>query len=452
MADDRPTVVPPAVPAVASESSPVAPSPVSITGGRPKLGPRRQSRFTEEPMTARTPASSVSVPSFDVGPYGWEQHPAVRNFSNISTVNSIHNNPSNLRHADSFAPSQPASSHAGHAAHEAKKEELEAAIRGLARTFNSILHVVPCLLLMYIMGVSLKALRGDWVDRRTVQALILLGTTFLDSILDSVVLLFIRKPWANWQLCVRSFFGILYLAQFFVYVGFSSKVFQEGYTYWNLPVSGAVPFVFVLLWWLAVWNLLHPIICRWTTLKSLFTSSSSSTTTPDDNNRMNQIRRPSCFSEQHPTSFNPRMSTVETEGSVSMVSLTWRRWVRTRSTHFSRDFDVEAGQQRSSRRGTVDEGVPPVSAVVSATDVTLKGDDHHDDDDENYENYEKRMMPMRGGSLVQQRSLSRLDKDDELDNDEEEYEKNKLGCIKKEEEERGGSSAGNPKRPVDVGQ
>ncbi|KAK4226726.1 hypothetical protein QBC38DRAFT_455973 [Podospora fimiseda] len=457
MAEDRPTVVPPVAPAVASESSPVTSSPVSITGGRPKLGPRRQSRFTEEPMTEGTPASSASVRSFDVDPLEWGHHPGVaRNLSNHSTVNSISNqntnsyNPSNLRHADSFAPSLSApSSHPGntdHAAHAAKKEELTLAIRGLVRSINSILHLVPCLILMCIMGASLRSIKDEWVERKNVQVLIIIGTTLLDALLDSVILLFMRRPWANWALSLRTFFGIIYLAEFFVYVGFNNKVFKEGYKYWGLPVSGAVPFAYFLIWWLIVWNFLHPILCRWTTLKSLFSSSPKSEE-PTHNN----IRRPSCFSEQRPTSFNPRISTVETEGTVSMVSLTWRRWVRTRSTHFSRDFDVEAGQR--SRRGTVDEGVPmdavPGSALVSATDITLKGDDPHYEEDHQDHDYEKRKMTVGGSSLVQQRSLSRLDdQEEDSDDDDVDLEKGRLGA--KKEEERGGSSQG--KRPTNVGQ
>lgn len=162
MADNNPTIVPPPVRPITSETSPVTSSPVSFGGGRPKLGPRRQSRFTEEEMTARTPASSVSIPSFDVGAHGWEQHPAVRNFSNLSVMNSVNHN-TNIHHVDSLEPEPSASSR--HAANEAQKQELRTAVRGLIRALNSVLHAVPCLILLNVMTVYLKSLRGNWVSQ-----------------------------------------------------------------------------------------------------------------------------------------------------------------------------------------------------------------------------------------------------------------------------------------------
>lgn len=219
---------------------------------------------------------------------------------------------------------------------------------------------------------------------------------------------------------------------------------------------------------------MHPVICRYDLIKSFFTSSKASAgTTPGGGhvNPISQIRRPSYFSEQRPTSFNPRVSTAETEGTVSMVSLTWRRWVRTRSTHFSRDFDLESGvgQQQRSRRGTVeDEGVAlPVpqsrGSAMSATDMTLKGhenDDDYDDDDTRFSGDYKRKMGLvelreqrGGGSLVQKRSVSRLgeekekEEDDYDDDEDEEYEKKgggeeKSGAIKSLKEEEGGVLGG----------
>jgi hypothetical protein len=49
-------------------------------------------------------------------------------------------------------------------------------------------------------------------------------------------------------------------------------------------------------------------------------------------------------------SFNQRFSMAGTEQTEhSSISLTWRRWVRTRSTHYSRE-DLDCGMQRMGTR------------------------------------------------------------------------------------------------------
>lgn len=136
-----PTALPP---------SPYTASPITPTSTRPRLNPRRQSRFTEDVMSARTPAASVSERSFDHW-YG----PSTENINASVTHNETdeHNHNSNINNITYGAKPPP-----GHAT----RSELSGGDQHTwLRFVNGSLHALPCLVLLGIMGYAIRVLRQD---------------------------------------------------------------------------------------------------------------------------------------------------------------------------------------------------------------------------------------------------------------------------------------------------
>ncbi len=115
-------------------SSPYTPTPLSPTSTRPRLGPRRQSRFTED-MTGGTLAASVSERSLDNYWYG----------ASAEDVNTnTHNTNSFSTPAPTPTPAEPSGDRVT-----------------WVRFVNGALHAVPCLLLLGIVGYAMRVLRKD---------------------------------------------------------------------------------------------------------------------------------------------------------------------------------------------------------------------------------------------------------------------------------------------------
>jgi len=115
-------------------SSPYTPSPLTPTGTRPRLGPRRQSRFTED-MTERTPAASVSERSLDQSWYG----PSAEDV-NTNTFPTPNPTPTPT-------PTQLATPSGGR--------------RTWVRALNGVLHAVPASVLLGIVGYAMRVLKED---------------------------------------------------------------------------------------------------------------------------------------------------------------------------------------------------------------------------------------------------------------------------------------------------
>ncbi|KAK0662024.1 hypothetical protein QBC41DRAFT_382385 [Cercophora samala] len=373
-------------------STPTNPSPV-----RPKLH-RRQSRFTEEPMTERTPACSASIHSFD--PTALDD-PAVNTLTHTNTIQQfrtanrtvsrdLSHRSSNLRRdLNSFsfggAPATPVLQEEAPAVMsrtgtlDPQPQPLSSPTtadipppsgplpppppavitpaekrRTWLRLANSVLHSAPTLVLLYIMSTSISAFKSDPSSAKfSSPGITLLSILYLDAILNIITCFRVRSPWPTWRLSLRCLFGAGYIILFFVYIGLGNKVFPGGYTYWNVPVNMATPVVYIFLWWLAAWDLAHLVVCRPGVLSCA------------RKREQQEGRRPSvALSELHPTSFRARVPS--SVGGESVVSYTWRRWVqrsRTHSTgggvHFHEGgHDVELGTTRTRTRegGTIDEG------------------------------------------------------------------------------------------------
>ncbi|KAK0726657.1 hypothetical protein B0T21DRAFT_292918 [Apiosordaria backusii] len=432
----RPPLAVPSVPGTpatpGTPSTPTAPSPA-----RPKLY-RRQSRFTEEPMTERTPACSASIHSFDPTVL---DDPNINALSHTNTLQhfrtanrtvsrELSRRSSNLRRdLNSFsfggAPSTPVLQeevvhgyHPGQGAAMSRTGTLEPqpqplsspttaeipppsglpppAAAGLSpaekkriwlRLANSVLHSAPALVLLYIMSTSITAFKSDRSSAKfSTPGITLLSLLYLDSILNILTCFRISTPWPTWRLSLRVFFGLGYIILFFIYIGSNQGVFPPGWTYWNVPANMASPVVYIFLWWLGVWDWMHLVVCR----PGLFTLRGKG-------GGINEGRRPSvALSELHPTSFRARVPS--SAGGASVVSYTWRRWVqrsRTHSTgggvhfyegHENNDVDeegqedLEMGVSRTRTGGSVRESGrrrsdSMRSGSAHSGDVTLRGDE-----------------------------------------------------------------------------
>ncbi|KAK4125568.1 hypothetical protein N657DRAFT_270687 [Parathielavia appendiculata] len=287
-------------PPLPTPSSTFTPSPLTPTGSRPRLSARRQSRFTED-MAERAPAASISERSLDYHWYG----------PSAEDVNTNTNNTKNIA-APSTGP-----------------DPADTAVenRGaLIRFVNGALHVVPCSVMVAIMAYAMRVLGEDMGSYMSIQAIVLFCVVFTDVVLDLVTLFRAQKPWPTWGLVLRCLCGFAYMVLFLVYVGLGGP-FPDGYTYWGLPMHAAAPLLYILLSVEGLWNLLHIPVCRCGFGSTLL------------------LRRANAASSPAPTlhdrtSFNQRFSVAGTEHSS--ISLTWRHWVRTRSTQHSRD-DLENG-------------------------------------------------------------------------------------------------------------
>lgn len=79
-----------------------------------------------------------------------------------------------------------------------------------------------------------------------------------------------KKKWQAWALLLRLLAGLGYIAMFLVYVGFR-EVFPHGYSYWGMESGFSDPVVYIFLWVIGIWDLLHTSIHRHTLGRDLRT-------------------------------------------------------------------------------------------------------------------------------------------------------------------------------------
>lgn len=72
-----------------------------------------------------------------------------------------------------------------------------------------------------------------------------------------------KRKWQAWALVLRLLAGLGYVAMFLVYVGFR-EVFPHGYSYWGMGSGFSDPVVYLFLWVIGIWDLLHTSIHRHT--------------------------------------------------------------------------------------------------------------------------------------------------------------------------------------------
>ncbi|KAK1771487.1 hypothetical protein QBC33DRAFT_591853 [Phialemonium atrogriseum] len=137
----------------------------------------------------------------------------------------------------------------------------------LLRALNGSAHAASCAVLLAIMGEFLARTRGMVDAGQQVGSLVPLAATTIallcaDVALDvSAVAARSRGCWPAWALVPRLACGVGYLAVFMAYVGLG-RVFPDGYTFWGVEEGFCGPFVYLLLWLIGVWNLLHTALHR----------------------------------------------------------------------------------------------------------------------------------------------------------------------------------------------
>ncbi|KAJ2902268.1 hypothetical protein MKZ38_000809 [Zalerion maritima] len=161
-------------------------------------------------------------------------------------------------------------------------------IRIFQRAFNGCFHVAVAALLLSVMAeyvmesgpkgpsflvgrdgtlidVDPETLDPVPIEKRDTQcrslAIAIMILTSADILIDVIFTFFIWIPWTSFALLPRLFLGIGYLAVFMAHVGLQ-KVFPPGYSYWGLKSDFAGPVVYLFLWALGVWDMLHVCIHR----------------------------------------------------------------------------------------------------------------------------------------------------------------------------------------------
>ncbi|KAK3688313.1 hypothetical protein B0T22DRAFT_439867 [Podospora appendiculata] len=185
---------------MADQVPPLPRPPPQAAQTRPQLG-RRQSRFTEE---IQEPAPAPPPPRMqEYTPANSIYEPAVEDY-HAYIINS-----------------------GFHGTGGGASTSTQMILRGVA----GCIHGAVCVMLMAVMVQFLSQWRGDWFR------------------------------YMSWALLLRLVLGIGYLAVFMVYVGFG-RVFPFGFTYWSMKPGYAGPVVYLFLWLLGVWNLMHTAIRR----------------------------------------------------------------------------------------------------------------------------------------------------------------------------------------------
>ncbi|KAK0715133.1 hypothetical protein B0H67DRAFT_683442 [Lasiosphaeris hirsuta] len=202
--------------------------PASLSrGGRPGL-PRRQSRFTEEMTGEYSPAHTPAHSMYE------------------------HDTAASYRTAESYHASRGPSINSG-----SGNNSRTLVFRGM----NSCLHGAACVILMAIMVDFLSRLDGYWLGHMSGLAVALLAMLGLDTLLDITSLIRLQKQWPSWTLLLRLIYGIGYIILFMIYVA-HGQVFPSGFTFWGMASGFAGPVVYLFLWLLGVWNLLHTTLRR----------------------------------------------------------------------------------------------------------------------------------------------------------------------------------------------
>lgn len=149
------------------------------------------------------------------------------------------------------------------------------------RVINGVAHAAACSLLLEIMAEFLYRHRGR--EQRFVMVSSRLGPASLTDLLRgyrppaialtilvaidvALDIYSVGRAQSKWQalaLIFRLVCGLGYIAMFLVYVGFR-EVFPHGYSYWGMSSGFSDPVVYLFLWVIGIWDLLHTSIHRHT--------------------------------------------------------------------------------------------------------------------------------------------------------------------------------------------
>ncbi|CAK7233282.1 hypothetical protein SEUCBS140593_008549 [Sporothrix eucalyptigena] len=143
-------------------------------------------------------------------------------------------------------------------------EDRQRMLRKTLRAVNAALHMVACILLLAIMAMFLNHARRHhkFFHHSEPQAIALIILLVADLGLDAMTFVLLRRPKHPTGVIVsRLVLGLSYIALFMVYVGVGD-VFPRHYTFWGLTRAFSGPVVYLFLWMLGVWNLLHTALHR----------------------------------------------------------------------------------------------------------------------------------------------------------------------------------------------
>ncbi|KAK3379201.1 hypothetical protein B0T24DRAFT_147597 [Lasiosphaeria ovina] len=297
-------------PSAAPGPGPAAPSSViSSINSRQGLGPRRLSRFTEETNMDLRPTASVLAAA-----HAAEADDADQWYDEDGFSAGIHPDPID--------------------ASRAKAHQMH--VKAILQAVSSTSHALLCVVVTVAMAMFLRHLGGDWIfykpsSSQAVALLVLLG---LDISLDILSLL--RLPhttWPVWALLLRMTFGIGYVTLFLVYIGIG-HVFPNTYTFWAIPPDRSGPVIYLFLWLLGVWNLIHAVLCRHQIAKSARAYFTTLASLPN--------RR-----------FRDSNSSRRTSGQSATTG--WSAWRRSRGSQIIED-DPELDLQRTRRAAALGLG------------------------------------------------------------------------------------------------
>jgi hypothetical protein len=211
------------------------------------------------------------------------------------------------------------------------------------RVINGVVHAAACALLLSIMTEFLYRYRGR--EQRFVEdlmglvrahsrlelgsltvfprgyrppAIALTSLVATDISLDIYAVSRAKTKWQALALILRLLCGLGYIAMFLVYVGFR-EVFPQGYSYWGMSSGFSDPVVYLFLWVIGIWDLLHTSIHRHTLGRDLRT-------------RMLFSRRRRRPTGSHVSQVSNAISTARTRGDHPQTPSQLERGIDTEAT------------------------------------------------------------------------------------------------------------------------
>lgn len=169
-----------------------------------------------------------------------------------------------------------------------------------------------------------------------------------------------KKKWQALPLIARLLCGLGYIAMFLVYVGFR-EVFPRGYAYWGMGSGFSDPVVYLLLWVIGIWDLLHTSIHRHTLGRDLRTGITLRPTNSGDAQVSNTV------STSHTRGVQPRTPYqlergMATEANIVLGEVQSGEKHRTQLDLMSRSGSSSTSGESSSQRSTA-AGTPESKAV-----------------------------------------------------------------------------------------
>lgn len=183
------------------------------------------------------------------------------------------------------------------------------------RVINGVVHAAACALLLSIMTEFLYRYRGR--EQRP-PAIALTSLVATDISLDIYAVSRAKTKWQALALILRLLCGLGYIAMFLVYVGFR-EVFPQGYSYWGMSSGFSDPVVYLFLWVIGIWDLLHTSIHRHTLGRDLRT-------------RMLFSRRRRRPTGSHVSQVSNAISTARTRGDHPQTPSQLERGIDTEAT------------------------------------------------------------------------------------------------------------------------